>query len=277
VTATRRAATLVAALAGYLAAASAAHAAGNAPLAEWQSSAGVLFDQLDGEPPATWSAALGVTSARLAAYPGANRNRQWTSPIVDLRYGNRAFVSTEEGIGYNLPGFTTTRAGVALTYDYGRSANEGPNHALLGIHAAPEVKLFVEHAFTPVLLRFDVRHAIGGYDGWVADLSAYVALPLSKSLVLFAGPSITAADNHYLQRYYGINAIEAAAGAGPEFHPRSGLESVTLGANLVWTISDHWLVEGYTAGDRLLGNAANSPTRGPLSRLGGGLAILYQF
>ncbi|MDR3416060.1 MAG: MipA/OmpV family protein [Nevskia sp.] len=246
-------------------------------MAEWQSSAGVLFDQLSRQSPPTWTTTLGLTSARLAEYAGASSDREWTGPLVDVRYRDRWFASTEEGLGVNLPSPPTMRTGAALTYDFGRPAARGPNHALPGIHAAPELKLFAEEAFTPALVRFDVRRAIGGYDGWVADLSLYAALPLSQSLVLFAGPSVTVADGNYLQRYFGVDAAAASAGSGPLYRPHAGLESAALGATLVWSIDDHWGLEGYGACDRLLGSAADSPVRGSLSHPGGGFALGYQF
>ncbi|MGH8504607.1 MAG: MipA/OmpV family protein, partial [Stenotrophobium sp.] len=181
---------------------SAASAAGFAPLAEWQSSAGVLFEQAGGEMARGWNNTLGVGVSRLAAYPGADSRRTFVSPVIDIRYRDRWFASTEEGLGFNFPGPSTVRTGLALGYDFGRPSSSGPAHDLPGINAAPEIKFFAEKLFMPVVVRGDLRRALGGYGGWVADLSGYAALPLGQSVVIFAGPSITAADSRYFRSYY---------------------------------------------------------------------------
>jgi len=251
-------------------------AAGLSPLAEWQSSAGVLFEQLFETAPSKWSTTLGFDYARLAAYPGASNYKELSAPLIDVRYRDRWFASTVEGLGVTVPSPATVRAGAAITYDFGRRADQGPHHDLPGVDAAPELKLFVEKALTPVLIRLDLRRALGGYDGWVADLSMYAALPIGKSVVLFIGPSLTAADGRYMRSYYGVSAAVASMAGGPVFQPDSGLESATLGATLYWAINDHWGIEGYGAQDRLLGDATHSPVTESQSHLGGGFAVAYQ-
>ncbi|MGH8504491.1 MAG: MipA/OmpV family protein, partial [Stenotrophobium sp.] len=63
---------------------------------------------------------------------------------------------------------------------------------------------------------------------------------------------------------------------GAAFEAHAGLESVSLGATLYWTINKRWGFEAYAANQRLLGAAASSPVRETLSQFGGGIAILLQ-
>jgi outer membrane scaffolding protein for murein synthesis (MipA/OmpV family) len=56
-----------------------------------------------------------------------------------------------------------------------------------------------------MILRVDARQFIGGVNGGVGDAGVYLPLPgSSKTFVMFAGPSITLATHHYLQRLYGV-------------------------------------------------------------------------
>jgi outer membrane scaffolding protein for murein synthesis (MipA/OmpV family) len=55
-----------------------------------------------------------------------------------------------------------------------------------------------------------VRKFIGGADGIVGDVSAYLPLPgSSERFVMFAGPSVTFADRRYMQKEYGVSAAQS--------------------------------------------------------------------
>lgn len=250
----------------------AVHAAGTAPLAEWQSSAGVLLDQLAMPAQSGLTTTLGLGFARLARSPGAAQQRNWAYPVFDLRSDRGWFVSTEEGLGYQLSPLPSSRAGVALDYDYGRSAQTDGLVAAAGVHASPAVKLFGEYAWQPLLLRLELRRMIAGSRGTVADASAYLALPLgSDDLVLLTGPSLTLADSAYMHAYYDVTTP-----AG-RYRAAAGLESASWGSTLVWSLGEHWIFEGYAAKCWPLGRAATSPLTQAAEPIGGGLAVAYQF
>jgi outer membrane scaffolding protein for murein synthesis (MipA/OmpV family) len=101
---------------------------------------------------------------------------------------------------------------------------------------------------------------IGGADGLVADLGAYMPLPgSSKKLIMFAGPSITYADHRYLQKEFGVTPTQALASGYPVYNVHAGTNAVGLGFSATRFITDHWLVNMDTAVNHLLGSARESP------------------
>ena len=67
-------------------------------------------------------------------------------------------------------------------------------------------KAFVSYAISkkvPLVVRADVRQILGGADGMVADLDAYLPPPGgSRRLIMLAGPSYTYADHRYMQKEF---------------------------------------------------------------------------
>ena len=76
----------------------------------------------------------------------------------------------------------------------------------------------VEELFRWCYRRTSAR-VIGGADGTVGDLEAYMPLPgSSKGFVMFLGPSITWANHSYLQKVYGVTQGQSLASGDPIFN-----------------------------------------------------------
>ena len=101
------------------------------------------------------------------------------------------------------------------------------------IDPAPVVKLFASYVVSkkfPLVMRVDVRQFVGGADGAIGDVGAYMPLPgSSKKLAMFAGPSITFADHLYMQKEFGVSATQALGlQAIPQYESHPGIEAVGL-------------------------------------------------
>ena len=238
------------------------------PMMDWQYSTGEalattpeVLRSTDGELP-EWRSSFGPGIGMQPTFQGSKRYHLTPSAIFDIRYKDEVFISDGEGIGYNVltaPGF---RAGIALSYDLGRETHDDPRvRNLPNISFAPEPKLFVQYVLWPVVLSADVRKAIGGNDGVIGDISAYVPIPLThdQKWILFAGPSLTFADQRYMNSYFGVSPDISRVSGLRAFDADGGFSSVGVGASSVYLIDDHWLVEGDFAYRRFLGDAARSP------------------
>jgi outer membrane scaffolding protein for murein synthesis (MipA/OmpV family) len=229
------------------------------PLANWQYSAGVVLAPLGGPVP-EWRITLGAAGAVMPKYEGASSYEAEPGALIDIRYRDLAFLSAGEGLGVNVLRGQTYRAGLAVSYDLGRDDGDDPRLRGLGdISPAPEAKLFAQVSILPVVLTADVRGAIGGHDGWIADFGAYMPLSRSKTLVAFAGPSVTVADSNYMQSYFGVDAGQSARSGLRRFEADSGVKNANFGATALYSLSDHWLVVGDAAVEQLLDDAAESP------------------
>ena len=237
------------------------------PLQEWQYPGGTMLEKVFEPDVPEWRFVLGAAGVAMPLYQGARPYRIEPGPVIDVRYRDIAFASVGEGLGVNLLRGPNYRAGIAIGYDLGRRVSDDPVHlhGLGDISAAPLIKLFGSYVISkeiPVVLRADVRQVIGraGADGMLGDLEAYMPLPgSSKTLAMFAGPSVTFADRPYTQRVFGVSKIQASASGYPEYNARGGLNAVGVGFSVTHFITARWLINADVAINRLFGSASESP------------------
>jgi outer membrane scaffolding protein for murein synthesis (MipA/OmpV family) len=235
------------------------------PLQEWQYSGGEILASLFEPNLPDWRYVAGLSAAVQPLYSGSKPYRVEGGPVFDIRYRNVAFISVGEGIGVNFLHGQTYRIGVSAVYDLGRTVSDYSSHlrGLGDISAAPAAKLFASWVVSkkfPLVLRADARQFVGGADGAVGDLEAYMPLPgSSKRFVMFAGPSITFADHLYLQKEFGVTRAQALASGYPVFDPHPGTNAEGVGFSATGFITQNWLINVDGAIDRLRGSAAESP------------------
>jgi len=235
------------------------------PLQEWQYSSGIILQRLFQPDVPEWSTVLGVGAENKPLYDGAERYRVEAGPVINIRYEDIAFASVGEGLGVNIVRGDNYRAGIALGYDLGREASDDLDHlrGLGDIGRAPVVKLFASYVISkefPLVLRADLRQFVGGADGAIGDIGAYMPLPgSSKTLFMFMGPSVTFADHLYLQKEFGVTPAQATASGYAQYETHAGLNAAGLGFSATRFVSAHWLISIDTAIDHLLGSAGQSP------------------
>lgn len=256
----------------------AARAENPSPLPEWEYSAGVaLMPRFIDQVP-TWDVTLGGSVEVLPKYDGSQNYHVLGGPMFDIRYKDRAFLATGEGLGINFTQTKNYRAGFALTYDLGRSRQLSHELSRLNdVEPSPEAKLFGELVLFPVVLRVDVRKSVGGYNGWAGDFSAYMPIAGSKRFFVFLGPSLTVVDSHYMQHYFGITPAESQSAGVPVFMTSGGIKSLSFGANATWMMGHHWFMNLVAATDCLLNDADRSPTTRDKVQAITGFTIAYRF
>jgi len=253
------------------------------PLAEWQYSAGIQLQRLFEPSIPTWQIELGLGSQFAPVADGLARYRVLPGPVVDVRYMDYAFISSGEGIGANLLTFSHVRVGAAITYDLGRPISSDAAHlyGLNKIGIAPETKIYADYALAkvfPLTIRLDVRRQFGATNGWIGDLGAYTPMPgSSTSFAWFAGPTVTAANQRYMNEYFGVEPYQVAASGYRHYQGEAGLKSAGLGITAAWLITPHWIVNASGAYNRLLGSAAESPITETKNQGVISLSALYKF
>lgn len=274
---------LLALLAGCAALISVARAQTPAPAAEWQYSAGVPLEKLFEPTIPEWAVRLGLGTSLRPRYDGAQQYHWLVGPSIDIRYRDLFFASTGEGVGVNLLRATHWRGGAAITYNLGRRAADDPAHlnGMGNINLAPEAKLFLEYAVSkefPLVLRADLRRSMGGSDGWIGDLGAYIPLPgSSEKFYLLAGPTVTFADSRYMNAWFGVSQTQALRSGYPQYNPGSGLVSYGAGITSIWFFHKHWLLTTDAAIGHLASGAAHSPVTQRATNFVLDLSINYQF
>ncbi len=253
------------------------------PMAEWQYSSGVQLQRLFEPTIPTWQVELGVGTQFAPVFDGLGRYRVQPGPVIDVRYKDIAFASTGDGVGVNLLSFSHFRMGAAITYDLGRPVHDD-GRALTGIgtiHPAPEIKIFSSYALAkgfPLTLRVDVRRQIGATNGYIGDFGAYLPMPgSSQSFAWFAGPTVTVADQRYMNAYFGVSQRQAANTRYRPYEASAGLKSAGFGVSAAWLITPHVIIDMSTAFNRLLGSAAESPITETKYEAVVSLSAIYKF
>lgn len=236
------------------------------PLQEWQYSGGIILARLFEPDLPEWRVILGTAAQVQPAYDGSRAYRVQGGPVINVRYRDIAFISTGEGLGFNFLHGDHYEVGVAMAYDLGRQEKEDyANLRGMGnISAAPVGKVYASWVLSrkfPMIMRVDARQFIGGAEGAVGDAGVYLPLPgSSKTFVMFAGPSITLADKHYLQTLYGVTPAQSAASGHRIYeisHP--GTSAAGVGFSATKFVTAHLLVNLDAALNQIRGSPAHSP------------------
>jgi outer membrane scaffolding protein for murein synthesis (MipA/OmpV family) len=236
------------------------------PLQEWQYSGGIILARLFQPDLPKWRTILGVASDVQPVYDGSRAYRVEGGPVINIHYRDIAFISTGEGIGFNFLRGDHYQVGIGVTYDLGRNEKDDLRnlHGMGNISAAPVGKMYASWVLSrkfPMILRVDARQFMGGAQGAVGDAAVYLPLPgSSKTFVMFAGPSITFATNHYLQTLYGVTPAQSAASGHPAYNiPHAGTSAAGVGFSATKFVTPHLLLNLDAALNQIRGSPAHSP------------------
>jgi outer membrane scaffolding protein for murein synthesis (MipA/OmpV family) len=235
------------------------------PMQEWQYPGGIALQRLFAPKVPKWDVILGLATSVNPVYSGASQYSAGGGPVINIRYRDRIFVSTGEGIGVNVIDAKKYRVSLAVGLDLGRrmSSHYSTLHGLGDIPRAPFFKLSSTYVLSkrlPILLRADIRKIAGGAAGLEGDLNFYSPLPgSSPTFVMFAGPSVTFADRKHLQTVYGLSARQAMQSDYPRFDAHGGFESMGFGFSATRFFTKHLLGNANLAVSELLGSAGRSP------------------
>lgn len=214
----------------------------------------------------TFRTILGVAAEVQPVYDGSRAYRVQGGPVINIYYRDAAFLTTGEGLGYNVLRGDHYQVGVALTYDLGRKVRDDYTNlrGMGNISPAAVGKVIGSWVLSksfPLIIRVDARQFAGGAQGAVGDASVFLPLPgSSKALVMFAGPSVTLATHHYMQTLYGVTAQQSLNSGHPIYDlPHAGIVAAGMGFSATKFITSHWLVNMDAALSQMRGSPAHSP------------------
>lgn len=253
------------------------------PLQEWQYSGGIILARMFEPPLPEWRVVTGLAAETLPVYAGAAAYRVQGGPVIDIEYRDIAFINSGDGIGVNFLRGDHYRAGAAIAYDFGRSEKDDYTNlrGMGNISAAPVAKVFASYLLSkkfPLIVRVDARQLLGGADGTVGDVAAYMPLPgSSRKFLMFAGPSITLATHRYLQSEFGVTPEQSLASGHPFFDPHAGTVAEGVGFSATRFFTEHWLLNLDAAISKLKGSPDVSPLTEHRTQRALALSINYHF
>lgn len=230
-----------------------------------------------------WEVRLGLLGTYAPDYEGSDEYEVRGFPDLEVTYSDWFFLSGREGLGVNLLRGGPVTAGVALGFDGGRDQDE--NSALRGlgdVDETMEARAFATWTLDRLIVTASVKMDVlgEGHDGVVAELGAAYMFTPAPDLMVFAGPSLTWADESYMQSYFGIDAAQSARAQRPGFDAGSGFKDVGATMVAIQRLTENWSLTGLVAYKRMLGDAADSPLVADLGsedQIVTGIGLSYSF
>lgn len=213
----------------------------------------------------TWVVTLGGTVEYGPSYEGSKHLSFSGLPSFDVhRLGEtQDYSAPDDNIDYGLFDLGGIEIGPVVGLRGGRSAFEDSN--LNGLHRVRwnfDAGAFAQYwpIENQLRVRAEVRQALWGGDGLLADLSLDWFQPVGDRWLLSAGPRLSLANSAYMRNNFGISASESAKnGHLSAFDASGGIKSVGFTVAATYTISPAWSVQLYDKYSRLVSDAADSP------------------
>lgn len=222
----------------------------------------VTHAQTDGKP-ADDKLHLSIGGGAIYAptYLGSDNYETDPIPLFDLRYADRFFLSTRDGLGANLaPSGSNWRAGPVLKYRAARDQDDDAALRGMGdVDAAGEAGGYVHYDLRPFTIGAELRQGFGGHEGAIGDLFVTWSTKLSDSLMLTVGPKATMASRDFTETYFGVTPGQSARTGYRAYAPDGAFMSYGLGASLRYRVNDYLSLGGFAGIDRIAGDAADSP------------------
>ena len=167
----------------------------------------------DDNKPSGWSSVVGAGAAYGPKFEGDDERRVVPIPYVDLRWHNRLFASTRDGIGINLYRSTNFTFATSANYMAGRSESASENLEGLGdISPSLGVGAFAIYGVQDWIFQLGAtKGLVGDIDGIVAEFDADYVISLADFTQLILGSSLYWADSSYTQQFFGITPAQSKA------------------------------------------------------------------
>lgn len=105
----------------------------------------------------------------------------------------------------------------------------------------------------------ELRRGFGGHEGLVGEVGIDAISQPMPRLDLSVGPRLTFASKDYMETYFSVSPIQAAATGLQPFDADAGIKSLGVETSLRYALDNNWSVVGRAGYFGLLGDAADSP------------------
>jgi MipA family protein len=236
--------------------------------------------RLYGAAPGNDGGTAGLAVIAGTEYMGSDERRTLVLPILDYQWANGWFAGVSNGVGYNFSTSPSMQYGLRVTADLGRKASRSDALRGMGdIDASAELGGFFNVALTSGFsLTTSLRYGAGNNNkGLVADLGAVYSTEFAPQWRLSVGAALTAVNAEYMQSYFGVSAVQAAASGYRGFTPKAGIRDVRSNVALSYQLSREISLTGVLGTVTLVGDVADSPLTRKKSSVNGFAALTYAF
>jgi outer membrane scaffolding protein for murein synthesis (MipA/OmpV family) len=246
-------------------------------------------------PQKPWNLTIGTAALASPVWQGSRDYGLSLVPVVALAYKDVAFLSVQDGLGWNAVNQNGWKLGPLIKPRFSRRESTGGSPFLLtggstalrglgDVGTAGEAGGFAQYAWSKnrARIRAEVRQGFGGHDGLVVDTLAGWS-DRSGNFLYSISARATFAGAGFLNTYYGVNARQSLASGLPQYRTDGGLLSTGLAASLSRPLGPRGrdgVITFLTSYDRLGDAAADSSLvqrRGRRDQFVAGLSYAYRF
>ena len=247
-------------------------------------SSGVLLGLMSGTALASdWTVTVGGRAQAVTPYEGAGHDIFVPTPAILIRRSDKPEtpVMPDDGLGITTLSLGAFSFGPVVRARGARDAKD-ERVGLRDLSIAIEPGMFMNVWPTSWLrLRAEGRKGVVGHHGWIGDAGADLVLHSGKWLATVGGRAGWA-DVHYMNAYFGVTPLEAAASPiiSQAYQPKGGLRYRGLETTLAYHWSPRWQTTANFGFHRLASAGADSPivqAIGNRNEFSGGIGLRYSF
>lgn len=192
-----------------------------------------------------WSYVLSLGTANTPKYLGDDEHHVLLIPNVFVSYEDKFFASFVGGAGYNFINRGGLKVGPKIRYDVGRkedgtyplsSGDETKDLQGLGdIDGSFELGGFIEYEFSAVTASLEIRKAIEGHKGLIAEAGLELTglfEVASTTFVYSFEPKAVYTGANYNETYFGIDRSQSVASGLAEYDSNSSGVTFDLNASI---------------------------------------------
>lgn len=221
---------------------------------------------------------IGLGTAYLPRYEGANEHKLRVLPLINYRNG-RFFAGVLTGIGYNFSPIRELEFGPIVSYRFGRDEDDSRRLRGLGdVDGGADAGVFARWNLRPFFVHGSVRHGVGGGpNGTSVRLGGGWATTLGPADRLLLDLSVEWTDREIMQAYFGVSGAQSARSGMSAYQAGSGIRR--SGLNAAWThaFTPNWFSIVGATFYRLGAEAADSPIVQQRHETGVSAALGYRF
>lgn len=207
-----------------------------------------------------WQVILGGGVSYAPDFEGSDEFEASPFPFVSLQYGR--FSAGPEALGFEVWEGESASFGVSLGYGGGRDPEDIDSGVLDGfaeIDDAAILGLRYGYEFGETTAFADLKRFLGESDGTSLELGVEREKQITERFSLSAAVSATLSDSNYMETYFGVTPLDAAATGYSVYEAGSGLRRIDVKFGASYGFSENWMLRGEIGIGKLMSDAADSP------------------
>lgn len=226
-----------------------------------------------------WQVSIGAFSFIGPEYEGSNDYDVGGFPIIDIRWRDNVFLNVQDGLGVDL--FKNRKFTLSTSIGIAGGRDEDVSDDLNGLGdidagAAAIVKGEFRHKGFALSSRYS-RQISGEDTGYLVDFGLGYTIKSQSGWILKPGLSASYASGEYMDKFFGINAAQAAASGLDATDVDAGFKSVGTGLSAGYPLDRHWTFLSRASYKRMVGDAADSPVTKDKDQFTFGIGISHKF